>query len=137
MQFREILFHLRTKVGHDYQCDIVEREPGSGIIYGINRRSSLCNSRYFHVIGGLPADSMHDILEGVLQYECKEMLKIFINEDSYFTRKELNDRIKDFDYGYYNDKNRPSQISSLTLNNNSNSVKQKGSVPLQYIIYSI
>ena len=137
MQFREILFHLRTKAGHDYQCDIVEREPGSGIIYGINRRSSLCNSRYFHVIGGLPADSMHDILEGVLQYEFKEMLKIFINEDSYFTLKELNDRIKDFDYGYYNDKNRPSQISSLTLNNNSNSVKQKGSVPLQYIIYSI
>ena len=73
---------------------------------------------------------MHDILEGVLQYECKEMLKIFITEHSYFTLKELNDRIKDFDYGYYNDKNCPSQISSLTLNNNSNSVKQKGSVPL-------
>lgn len=126
MQFREAQFILRTKAGHNYQCDNIEREPGSGIIYGINRRSSLCNSRYFHVIGGLPADAMHDILEGVLQYECKEMLKVFIYEDSYLTLQDLNEGIKDFDYGYYNDKNRPSPISSVTLNSNSNSLKQKG-----------
>ena len=67
-----------------------------------------------------------DVLEGVLQYECKEMLKVFINEESYFRLDELNERIRDFDYGYYNDKNKPSPISVKTLNSNTNSLKQKG-----------
>lgn len=53
---------------------------------------------------------MHDVLEGILQYECKEMLKVFIREETYFTLDQLNERIKDFDYGYYNDKNKPSNL---------------------------
>ena len=78
------------------------------------------------MIDGLPGDVMHDLLEGVLQYECKEMLKIFINEEKYLTLDQLNERIKRFDYGYYNGKNRPSPISQQTLNNANNSLKQKG-----------
>lgn len=97
-----------------------------GKVYGVNRLSILCKSRYFSVIDGLPGDVMHDLLEGVLQYECKEMLKIFINEEKYLTLDQLNERIKRFDYGYYNDKNRPSPISQQTLNNANNSLKQKG-----------
>ena len=69
---------------------------------------------------------MHDVLEGVLQYECKGMLKVFIREETYFTLDQLNERIKDFDYGYYNDKNKPSPISANTLNRTNNSLKQKG-----------
>ena len=69
---------------------------------------------------------MHDLPEGVLQYECKEMLKIFISEQKYLTLDQLNERIKRFDYGYYNDKNKPSPISLQTLNNSNNSLKQKG-----------
>lgn len=57
------------------------------------------------MIDGLPGDVMHDLLEGVLQYECKEMLKTFINEEKYLTLDQLNERIKRFDFGYYNDKN--------------------------------
>lgn len=97
-----------------------------GKVFGVNRLSILCKSRYFSVIDGLPGDVMHDLLEGVLQYECKEMLKIFINEEKYLTLDQLNERIKRFDYGYYNDKNRPSPISQQTLNNANNSLKQKG-----------
>ena len=69
------------------------------------------------MIDGLPGDVKHDLLEGVLQYECKEMLKTFINEEKYLTLDQLNERIKRFDFGYYNDKNRPSPISQQTLNN--------------------
>ena len=63
------------------------------------------------MIDGLPGDVMHDLLEGVLQYECKEMLKTFINEEKYLTLDQLN---------------RPSPISQQTLNNAYNSLKQKG-----------
>lgn len=69
---------------------------------------------------------MHDILEGVLQYECKEMLKEYIHVEKYFTFKELNEVIKKFDYGYYNDKNKPSPILAKTLKSKANSLKQKG-----------
>lgn len=36
--------------------------------YGLNHRSILNNSRYYHVVGGLPANAIHDVLEGVLHY---------------------------------------------------------------------
>lgn len=54
---------------------------------------------------------MNDILEGILQYQCKELLKQFINEDKYFTLDLFNVRLKKFDYGYFNDKNKPSPIT--------------------------
>ena len=53
-------------------------------------------------------------------------------EDFHFRRKvlyayQLNDRIKRFDYGYYNDNDRPSPITQTTLNSDTNSLKQKAS----------
>ena len=68
--------------------------------YGLKRRSVLNNSRFFHVIGGLPADAMHDVLEGVLQYHTKELLKYYILDEKIFSLDELNKRIISFDYGY-------------------------------------
>ncbi len=94
--------------------------------YGISRQSILNQSRFFHVIGGLPTDAMHDILEGLLQYETKEMLKQFIKVDSFFSLEELNRRIGKFDFGYYNDKNKPAPITEQKLSSNDNSLKQHG-----------
>ena len=53
-------------------------------------------------------------------------------EDFHFRRKvlyayQLNDIIKRFDYGYYNDNDRPSPITQTTLNSDTNSLKQKAS----------
>jgi hypothetical protein len=78
------------------------------------------------VVDGLPGDAMHDILEGVLQYVCKEMLKEFIFKDKYLTIDQLNERIGCFDYGYFNDRNKPSPIARQTLKSDTNSLKQKG-----------
>lgn len=65
------------------------------------------------MVDGLPGDAMHDILEGVLQYECKEMIKVFVYELKYFTMEQLNLKLKNFDFEYYNDKNKPSPITRL------------------------
>ena len=94
--------------------------------FGINFRSILNQSRYFHVIGGLPGDAMHDVLEGLLQYEAKELLKYAINEQVFFSLHDLNDWIVDFDYGYMDISNKPSVIWSATLNSATNSLKQRG-----------
>jgi hypothetical protein len=38
------------------------------------------SSRYFHVTEGLVPDVMHDILEGVLPLELKELMRFLISE---------------------------------------------------------
>lgn len=116
---------MRTKRSYDYQCQRLDQQHFRKA-YGLNQRCLLNDSRYYHVIDGLPADAMHDILEGVLQYCVKEVLKVFINEKHFFTLQELNKRLIAFDYGYHNDSNRPAQIQSQKLASNDNSLKQHG-----------
>ena len=69
---------------------------------------------------------MHNVLEGVLQYETKEFLKYAINEQSYFSLDQLNQWIQNFDFGYADASNKPSSIGNQTLNSTTNSLKQKG-----------
>ena len=69
---------------------------------------------------------MHDILEGCLQYECKELLKYLITERKYFNLSFLNSSIANF--GYQNDTDKPSPISELTMRSNSNTLHQRGTV---------
>ena len=69
---------------------------------------------------------MHDVLEGVLQYEAKEFLKYAIDGQNYFTLDQLNQWIQNFDYGYADVSNKPSPIALSTLRSSTNSLKQKG-----------
>ena len=78
LQFMEKYFTLRTRAGHNHQCELINKDQGLSKMYGVSRYSVLCDSRYYHVVDGLPGDAMHDVLEGVLPYQCKEMLKEFI-----------------------------------------------------------
>ena len=66
---------------YDQQCTANETSDVKiSSHYGINVRSILNKSLYFHVIEGLRRDAMHDVLEGLLQYEVNELLKYVINE---------------------------------------------------------
>ncbi|XP_046853425.1 uncharacterized protein LOC124446617 isoform X2 [Xenia sp. Carnegie-2017] len=67
---------------------------------------------------------MHDILEGVLQYIVKELLKEFIFEKRYFKLDDLNKRMRAFDFGYHNDTNKPAPIQAQRLLSSDNSLKQ-------------
>ncbi|XP_048583720.1 uncharacterized protein LOC5498446 isoform X2 [Nematostella vectensis] len=67
---------------------------------------------------------MHDVLEGVLQYVVKEVLKVLINEKRLFTLDELNTRIRTFDFGYHSDTNRPAPIQPTRLVSNDHTLKQ-------------
>ena len=77
------------------------------------------------MVDGFPGDAILDILEGVLQYVCTEMLKGFLFEDKYFTIEQLTKRIGCFYYGYLN-KSKPSPIIPETLKSDHNILKQKG-----------
>ena len=83
-QFHEKQFELRNKHSHEDQCFQLELETSKQ--YGINRNSVLNQLSYFHVCdGSLLTDVMHDILEGVLQYEVKLLLHVMIEEEGYFS----------------------------------------------------
>ena len=132
LQFLEKYFNLRTKAGHNHHCRQIELNPELSIAYGVKRKSILCDSQYFMLLMA----PMHDVLEGVLQYECKEMLKLLINQEKTFTLELLNNRIQLFDYGYMYDKDKPSPIQPRTLASENNSLKQKGIILLSFIIHT-
>lgn len=90
-------------------------------------RSLLSELKYFDVVGGsLIPDIMHDVLEGLLQYEAKLMLRQFIYDDHYFTLDQLNQQIEAFELGYSEVKSRPSLISQTSLDDGGNLLKQSG-----------
>lgn len=117
-----VLFFSSKKMISSYAHDkcttkTAQTENADGDIsqrYGINSRSILNMSRYFHVV------------EGLLQYEVKEYLKYAIYEEHFLTLEKLYTSIKEFDYGYPDASNKLSLISSKTLNSGTNSLKQRG-----------
>ena len=53
--------------------------------------------QYFNTCENFAVDIMHDILEGVAQYEIKLLILHLI--EKYTTSKEIDRRIKSFNYG--------------------------------------
>ena len=76
--------------------------------------------------GSLIPDLLHDILEGMLQYEVKLLLQYFVNFESYLTLDTLNSKLHNTELGSVEAKNRPTAISVKTLNSDGNSLKQNG-----------
>ena len=76
---------------------------------------------------------MHDILEGCLMYETKELLKYFITEKKSFTLSELNNRIECFPYCYSDVENKPSGIR--TLGTSDHGLKQSGWSEYYLLLY--
>ena len=60
------------------------------VTYGVQRGSILSDSKYLHVTEGLPPDIMHNVLEGCLQYETKELLKYLLLQKNLFTLDHRN-----------------------------------------------
>ena len=86
------------------------------------QNDSILNSKFFHVVDGLVPDVMHDILEGSLQYEVKELLKHFIHTEKYFTLDQLNNKINEFPYVLTDKAARPAMIGSTVLASADHSV---------------
>ncbi len=103
---------------------LVTADPESASVYGVKTQSELNNSKYFHVVDGLPSDIMHDILEGVLPLHLKVMLRKFVIEEKRFTIDELNRRIHGFAFGANDSRNKPSLLKNL--NASDNPIRQSG-----------
>lgn len=65
----------------------------------------------FHVTENFSVDIMHDVLEGICHYDMKNLLNYYINVRKLFSLETLNHRIKTFNYGPTDGRNRPPLIS--------------------------
>lgn len=119
-QFQDKDFTLRTLEDHRHQCDILEEDISNftenSKEYGVNFRSILMELTYFDVCSGaLLPDVMHDLLEGVLQYEGNLLLQHCITDCQYFTLAYLNSIIENIELGYMEADDRPTPITSQVL----------------------
>ena len=138
LQFVSEAFQPRTRETHALQClslgDVLHDHFAT--TFGINRDSILNESKYFHVTEGLVPDVMHDILEGALPLEVKELLRVFVSL-KYFSISTLNKVIESFPYSGHDVFNKPTPIiSSTTLSSQDHLLKQSGKLCEYYCAYT-
>ncbi|KAK0151868.1 hypothetical protein N1851_006762 [Merluccius polli] len=114
---------LCTKELYTEHCDTVAQNPTLVHSFGVKRGCPLNALQFFHSLDNYSVDIMHDLLEGVVQYELKLLFQ-FASVDTYvrlyirhkflvrdsISVNTLWERIQSFNYGYIERKNRPSAI---------------------------
>lgn len=70
-------------------------------------------------------DIMHDVLEGTLVYEVKELIK-YLHSSSICSLKHINRKLKSFPYGYAEVAAKPSEITIDHLSASDHKLKQNG-----------
>ena len=135
IQFSATDFQLRTRETHASHCMMLEGECSDhvAVTYGVVHDSILNSSKYFHVTEGLPPDCMHDMLEGTVQYEVKELLKYLVAQ-GIITLERINLRIDQFPYNDCDSANKPSTIQKLSSSDHS--LKQSGEC-CSYVLYQL
>jgi len=136
-QFKEDDFVQRRPASHDYHCSLLSgplREADS-VTYGVNYQSALNNLEHFHVANNqLPQDVMHVLLEGVIPYTLKCMLRRFICDRHYFTIEFLNDRITCFSFSRSECRSKPTKLTSDAILHTDGGLRQTGTA---FMLHSI
>lgn len=105
---------LRSKELHSEHIDAIQQNPALASTFGVKRTCLLNSLQLFHTTDNYAVDIMHDLLEGVVQYELKLVFQYLIK--NCISLSSLSERIMSFNYGYTQRKNRP---SGLKLDDNS------------------
>ena len=113
VQFKAKDFTPRTPESYNYHCSLLEGPLAEedSVTYGLLYASPLNEIDHFHVIGQLPQDIMHVLLEGVIPHELTVMLRDFVIDKKYLTPTQLNDRIACFSFTRHEAKDKPSPIA--------------------------
>ena len=112
---------MRDEQSYEYHCKLLDGDlsESDSVTYGINHRSVLNDLYGFHVANGqLPQDVMHLLLEGVIPYELKLMLREFTAVKKYFVVEDLNNRIRSFNYSPEEAKDKPPVLKAHDLSAN-------------------
>ena len=100
---------FRTRHLYKEHCDAVAQNTALVHSFGVKRTCPLNELQFFHCSDNFSVDIMHDLLEGVVQYELKLVFQCLV-KDSLCTVLTLSERIHSFNYGYSERKNRPGAV---------------------------
>ena len=127
--FNSKCFEQRCDASHRQHCEAISGPLSEhySVTYGVTRRSILLDvSAYCMFEGGLPHDIMHDLFEGVVQYELK-LLLLYVMNKNVLTLQEFNKRLINFDYGYSEIADKPTPIVRTTLLSSDKKLRQSAS----------
>jgi len=94
--------------------------------YGVNHKSLLSDITHFDICSGaLVSDIMHDLLEGIVQYETK-LLLIKLLERRYFKLKTFNKGIESLELPFGTESSQPASVPRKVLYEQHNRLNQKG-----------
>lgn len=110
------------KYNHD--VEIAEnKEVKQNVIatMGVKRRCRFNDLKFFHILNNMSVDLMHDVNEGVILYCLFDFFHLIVKTEKILTEHELQQRIRDFNYGQTSKHNKPSliNIEKKTLNQNA------------------
>ncbi|CAF4141942.1 unnamed protein product, partial [Adineta steineri] len=108
---------IRTSTYHDALIVQINSNFNKSPIMGVVRQSPIYNLDGFHPIMSLPADLMHDYLEGV----CPRVMMGLLKEASsmrLLTYSKIQERMEQFIYGHFDSRDKPPAILIKHLQKN-------------------
>ena len=99
---------MPTQALHAEHCQQMETDPRLPHVMGVKQACIVNSLQYFNTCEHFSVDILHDILEGVAQYEMKLIILHVI--DQYTTSQEVDRRIKSCNYGYMEQNNKPPTV---------------------------
>jgi hypothetical protein len=113
--------HLQELTETNYHHSTIKK-------FGVKENSVLNRLKNFHCSESNVFDPMHDLLEGVVPFTLKCVLKYFIQKRCLFSVFDFNVRVNNFRYGFVERCNKPSpNFTQAMLNSKSKKLKQKSS----------
>lgn len=106
--FHESQVTLRTKEEHFAHAELAEKT--NSIVNGVKYSCILNELKYFNSIDAPTCDIMHDILEGVGQWDEKTFFT-FLTQNKILTQLEINDKIAAFNFGTLESTSLPNSVS--------------------------
>lgn len=100
---------FRSKEIHSEHCAALQEDPLLVSTFGVKKSCLLNTLHFYHSADNYAVDIMHDLLEGVVQYELKLVFHYLIGQ-KHLTLETLSQRIQSFNFGFAERKNRPSGL---------------------------
>lgn len=88
---------IRDIHSFDSHCRDLNSDPQLRSVYGLKRNSILNTLTYFHVVNNVAVDIMHDLLEGVAQFELKLLFEHLTSSGS-ISKGDLLAQVYSFDW---------------------------------------
>ncbi|XP_077531644.1 uncharacterized protein LOC144144139 [Haemaphysalis longicornis] len=123
-KLQESDFLQRTPAGHQHHINMLNAGLPTASLYGVKAPCAI-TSQGFEPTEHFPPDVMHDIHEGILPLALKHIIGSLISQ-GFFSLKDLNRSILDWNYDQCDAKNRPEAITPEFLHGNAK-MKQSAS----------